>query len=293
MRQNNGREIAGIAAMAGCAFLWSLAGLLIKLVDWNPFAIGCGRSLTTIVFLMVWIRKPRFTFSFAQVAAAVASAATMILFVFANKATTSANAILLQYSAPVHTAVLGAILLGERPRAEHWAAFAAVIGGMILFFLGNLGGGSLVGNIAAVASGLTFALYFVFMRMQKDGSPIESALLAHILTAVASFAVCCFLPAPRLTAPSVAIVIALGVFQIGFATVLFSYGISRVTAVQGVIAAGLEPVFNPLWVFLATGETPAANALAGGGVIIAAVVASSIVSVRRDRARTAAGPDVA
>jgi drug/metabolite transporter (DMT)-like permease len=273
----------GALAMAATAFFWSLAGLLIKLVDWNPFAIACGRSLVAAIFLMIWIRKPKFTFSGAQVGAALASASTMLLFIFANKTTTSANAILLQYGAPIYTAILGTILLKEKPKPEHWFAFIAVAGGMALFFMGGIGGGSLLGNLVAVASGVTFAAYIVFLRMQKDGSPLESNLLAHIITAIVGFVIALFLPAPRMSATALAAIGTLGVFQIGVAALLLSWGIKRVTAIQGTIIAGLEPVFNPLWVFLALGEKPGPNSLLGGAVIIAAVVISSVVTARRSR----------
>ncbi|HUW70048.1 MAG TPA: EamA family transporter [bacterium] len=271
----------GALALAATAFFWSLAGLLIKLIDWNPFAIACGRSVVAAVFLLLWMRKPKLTFSGPQVGAAIASSATMLLFIYANKATTAANAILLQYGSPIYTAILGAIFLRERPKIEHWLAFVAVAGGMALFFMGNLGGGSIRGNIAAILAGVTFSAYFVFMRMQKDGSPLESNLLAHILTAVIGFVIALFLPAPRLTGVSIAAIVALGVFQIGMAAVLLSWGIKRVSAIQGSIIAGLEPVFNPLWVFLALGERPSPNSLAGGAIILLAVILSSIVTARR------------
>lgn len=271
----------GAVALAATAFLWSLAGLLIKLVDWNPFAIACGRSVVAAVFLLLWIRKPKFTFSLPQIGAAVASSATMFLFIYANKATTAANAILLQYGSPIFTAILGAFLLKEKPKPEHWLAFVAVAGGMVLFFTGDIGGGSLPGNLAAIAAGVTFAAYFVFMRMQKDGSPLESNLMAHIITAIVGFVIALFMPAPVFTLKAAAAIGALGVFQIGLAAVLLSWGIKRVNAIQGSIIAGLEPVFNPLWVFLALGEKPGPNALAGGAVIIVAVVGSSIVTARR------------
>lgn len=269
--------------MAGCAFLWSLAGLFIKLIDWNPLAIASARSGIAALFLLAWIRRPRFTFSFAQVAAALASAATMLLFVVANKTTTSANAILLQYGAPVYVAIIGTFVLKERPRLEHWLAFVAVAAGMILFFLGGIGGGSLLGNLVAAASGVTFALYIVFMRLQKDGSPLESSLLAHVLVTVLAGSVALFLPAPAPSAKALFAIGGLGLLQIGLASVLLAYGIKRVTAVEGVLVAVIEPLFNPVWVFLATGERPGPNSLAGGAVIVAAVVVSSIVSTRRDR----------
>jgi drug/metabolite transporter (DMT)-like permease len=268
--------------MALCALLWSLAGLFIKLIDWNPFAIACGRSAIAALFLLVWIRKPRFTFSLPQILAALAYSATMLLFVYANKATTSANAILLQYGEPVYVAIIGSFVLKERPRAEHWIAFAFVALGMGLFFAGGIGGGSALGNIAATLAGLCFALYAISMRKQKDGSPLESALMAHIFTAGISFAVCLFLPAPKIDAVSIAAIAGLGILQIGLASVLFAVGIKRVTALDASLIGVLEPVFNPVWVFLATAEAPGANALIGGGIIIAAVVGSTLFSLRRE-----------
>ncbi len=284
MRSKSREELLGAAAMAACAFLWSLAGIFIKLIDWHPLAIAGGRSLVAAVFILAVVRRPHFSFSKAQIAAALANAATMLLFVYANKATTSANAILLQYGSPVYTALLGALILKEKPRAEHWAALVAVLGGIALLFMDGLGGGSLSGNLAAVAAGLTFALYVVFMRKQKDGSPLESVLLAHGLVAAVSIIAALFLPAPRLSARAVGAIIGLGVLQIGLASVFFAYGIKRVRAIESVLIGVIEPVLNPLWVFLATGETPGPQAVAGGSIVILAVLVSSAVAIRRDAA---------
>jgi len=284
-----GPRAAGMAAMAGCALLWSLAGIFIKLVDWHPFAIAFGRSAIAAVFMLAWVRRPRFTFSASQMLAALCYSATMILFVYANKATTSANAILLQYGEPVYVAIIGSFLLKEKPRAEHIVAFVFVAIGMGLFFAGGLGGGSLPGNLAAAAAGLTFAMYVILMRKQKEGSPVESAIIAHVITAVVSFIGCLFLPMPSFDAKSLAAIAGLGVLQIGMASILFAFGIRRITALDSSLIGVLEPVFNPLWVFLATGEAPGPSALAGGGIIIAAVVGSTLFSMRRDEARSASG----
>ncbi len=267
--------------MAGCAVLWSLSGVFIKLIDWQPFAIASGRSLVAALFLQAVVRKKHFSFSRVQVASALAYAMTMILFVFANKHTTSANAILLQYGAPVYVAIFGAALLKEKPRLENWIALAAVCCGMILFFMDSLGGGNLLGDIAAATGGITFAANIVLSRKQKDGSPVESLLLGHVFTAVIAGAVSLFFPAPVFTPKALFAITALGVVQIGLAALLFSYGIKRITALESVLTAVIEPILNPLWVFLATGEVPGAHSLAGGAVIITAVIGSSIVSVHR------------
>ena len=271
----------GIWAMVATAFLWSLAGLFIKVIDWNPFAIAGARSLVSSLVILAYLRRPKFHWSPAQVGAAVTCTATMLLFVAANKTTTAANAILLQYVGPVFTAIIGAWLLKERARWEHWAAFFFVALGMVLLFMDKLGGGRLLGNVLAALSGLVFSFYYIFMRMQKDGSPLESILLAHWLTAAIGLAVALFLPLPVFTWKAAGAIAMLGLFQVGLSAVLFSATIKRVTAVSANLIAVIEPVFNPVWVFLALGEAPGLNAIIGGVIIILAVTGASIVSARR------------
>ena len=273
----------GIWAMVATAFLWSIAGLFIKVIDWHPFAIAAARSFISSLVVLAWLRRPKFHWSLPQVGAALAQTATMLLFVSANKTTTAANAILLQYIGPVFTAIIGAWVLKERARWEHWAAFAFVAAGMVLLFMDKLGGGRLLGNVLGVLSGLTFSFCYVFLRMQKDASPLESMLLAHWFTAAIGLAVSLFLPCPAITWKSMGAVAMLGIFQVGVAAILFAYSIKRITAVFANLIAVIEPVFNPVWVFLALGERPGLNAIAGGAIIIAAVTGASIISARRAR----------
>jgi drug/metabolite transporter (DMT)-like permease len=271
----------GIWAMVATSFLWSIAGLFIKVIDWNPFAIAAARSAVSSLVILAWLKRPRLHWSLPQVGAALANTATMLLFVSANKTTTAANAILLQYIAPLCTAVIGAWILKERTRWEHWAAFAFVAAGMVLLFMDKIGGGRLLGNVLAVLSGLTFSLCFVFLRMQKDASPLESLLLAHWSTVVIGIAVALFLPAPHLTWKAAGAIAMLGLLQVGVAAILFSYAIKRITAVSANLIAVIEPVFNPVWVFLVLGEAPGVRAIMGGVIIVIAVTAASIISARR------------
>jgi len=277
----------GVLAMSGTAFLWSIAGLCIKTVDWNPLAIAGVRSLIASLIILVYLRRPNLHFSFPQVAAAIANTGTMLLFVSANKTTTAANAILLQYFSPVLTVLLGALMLHERPKPEQLIALPLVTAGMAIMFLGDLRGGRLLGNILALASAGTFSLYFIFMRMQKDGSPLESILLSHWLTAGICAAAQLFLPAPQLSAKALAGVGVLGLFQIGLSAILFSAAIKRVPAAHASLIAVIEPVLNPLWVFLALGEVPKATTLLGGAIVIATVAAVSAIGMHRVRNRPA------
>jgi len=267
--------------MAACGLLWSTTGLLIKLVDWHPFAIAAARSAIPAIFLLAVVRRPRFKFSFDKTIGAVFMAATVILFVFANKHTTAANAILLQYAAPIYVAILGAATLKEKPRMEHWLALAAICLGMFLFFKESLGKGDLLGDLMAALSGVTFALQIVVLRKQKDDSPFDSLLLGHIFIALIAGLISLFLPAPIVTARTLLLIVPVSIAQVGLATILFAYAIKRITALESILTAVIEPLFSPLWVFLFLGELPGKTALLGGVLIISAVVTSSIISALR------------
>jgi drug/metabolite transporter (DMT)-like permease len=271
----------GILAIMAAAFLWSLAGLFIKIIDWNPLTIAGVRSLIASLVILLYLKRPHLHWSFPQVAAAVANTATMLLFVSANKTTTSANAILLQYTGPIITAFIGAALLKERARLEHWIAFALVTGGMIVMFMDKLGGGQMLGNILAVLSAVAFSFYFVFMRMQKDGSPLESILLSHWIVAAIGITASVFLPMPTVTLKAVGAIAVLGLFQVGVSAILFAAAIKRISAVSANLIAVIEPVFNPIWVFLALGEAPGPKAVIGGLIIVVAVTGASIISAKR------------
>lgn len=274
-------KIAGVLMMAATASLWSIAGVFIKVIDWNPFAIAGIRSFIASVVILAFLRNPKINWSFPQVAAAVANAVTMLLFVVANKTTTAANAILLQYMAPVFTAFIGAALLKEKTRIEHWVAIFFVAVGMTMMFANKVDGGQLFGDTIALMSAVTFSLYLVFMRMQKEGSPHESNLLSQWIAAAVCLIVSLFLPMPQFTPKSVAAILVLGTVQIGIAAILMAYAIKRISAVSANLIAVIEPVLNPLWVFLVLGEYPGMNTIIGGAVILFSVTGVSMISARR------------
>jgi drug/metabolite transporter (DMT)-like permease len=271
-------ETKAVTALVGSALLWSTGGVFIKLVDWNGFAIAGSRSLIASFVLLIYLKKPRLKFRFPLLAAALSSACTMTLYVLANKMTTAANTILLQYTAPVYVAVLAWVILKEKPTADNWIALVIIVVGMLLFFAGKLSPGNMFGNILAVLSGLGLAFFAVFMRMQKGNSPFESFLLAHLITFVVSIPFILKSGLPE--ASGWAGIFMLGVFQLGFASLLFSYGIRQVSALKAMLILTLEPILNPVWVFLFTGEVPGIYAIVGGVFIIAAVLFTTIYSSR-------------
>jgi drug/metabolite transporter (DMT)-like permease len=252
------------------AVLWSSGGLLIKSVDWPPMAISGARSLIAAVVIRLAFRREPINFSATQVTGALGYFATVTLFVSATKLTTAANAIVLQYTAPIWVALFGAWFLKEKTTALDWLTIGMVFGGMVLFFQDQMEAGHLLGNLLAVGSGMSMTVMALAMRKQKDASPFGSVLLGNLL------AFLCGLPfmfggLPNLT--GLVALVLLGVFQIGISYVLYSVAIKHVTALEATIITMIEPVLNPIWVFLLLGEMPGPWSLVGGLIILAAIVA--------------------
>ena len=261
------------------ALLWSTGGLFIKWVDWNGMAISGVRSLISALVIGVAFRRDlKITWSATQLLCAVAYALTVSLFVVANKMTTAANAILLQYTAPVHVALLSAWLLKERITLRDWLTITAVLTGMIMFFFEQMSPGSLIGNLLALFTGFTFALFSVLLRKQKGASPAASVFLGNLLTALLGLPFM-FDGAPGLQGWLG--MLYLGVFQLGLAYVLYTWALSHVTAMEAILITLIEPVLNPAWVFLLMGEIPALSSLLGGAIIIGAVTIHHLVGARR------------
>ncbi|QYM78934.1 DMT family transporter [Horticoccus luteus] len=261
------------------ALCWSLGGLLIKAVDWPPLAVAGGRGFIAAVFLIVTTRgRLRFTWSPVQLGAAVAYAGCTATFVLATKLTTAANAVLLQYTAPVWVALLGAWLLHERPTRADFFAILAALGGMGLFFADRLDLTNLLGNAVGIFSGICFAVMAVLLRKQKDGSPLESIILGNLLAC--ALGVPAMLGAPLPSATGAGALVLLGIVQLGVSYHFYARAIRHLTALEAVLVPVIEPILNPLWVFLVLGERPGHFALAGGALVLLAVTARSWWSLR-------------
>ncbi|HOS70160.1 MAG TPA: DMT family transporter [Bacillota bacterium] len=262
--------------LAATAAMWSIGGLLIKMVDASPLSIAGARAAITSIVLLIYLKKPKFNWSLPQVGAAISSSATAILFITATKTTTAANAILLQSTAPIYVAILGSWLLKEKATKYDWLTVAVVMGGMGLFFVGGLSAKGLFGNVCAVVSGITYAFFVIFMRMQKDGSPLESTLLANIITAVIGLPFLCR------SVPNTSgwfLLLILGVFQLGIPYVFYSAAIKKATALEAVLISIVEPILNPLLVFLALGEAPGIYALLGGAIVLASITLKCVLTI--------------
>jgi drug/metabolite transporter (DMT)-like permease len=254
-------------AILGAAVLWSTGGAAIKLCNLSAWQIAGGRSLVAGVFLFVALRETRRRPDRTTIAVALAYAGTVVLFVLANKLTTSANAIFLQDTAPGWVLLLSPWLLREWPTRGAVLSLPVYAVGLGLFFLDELSPGQVAGNIVALASGVSFALCIVGLR--RAGSRGPAALVwgnAIGFVATAPF----WLSGPSPAPLDLALVAYLGVFQLGLAYLLFSRGLEHTPAIEASLLALLEPVLNPIWAFVFAGETPGPWALGGGAIILAA-----------------------
>ena len=284
-------EVA-LALLALCGLLWSTAGLLIKLVDWNAMAIWSARS--AIAAGALWaIRRPSLArISAAEWRAACALAVNTGLFILANKLTTAANAILIQYSAPIWVALLGAWLVGERASRLDWLTIGAVIGGIALFFFEQLTFDHVAGNLVALAAGVASACNAMAFRKVaitrgaagERSDPLRPMLLGNLIGAGLGAPFMLASAPPGL--PGWGALLVLGVIQQAVAFLCYAWAIRHATALETLLIPVVEPILSPVWVAIAFGEQPGPRALVGGAIVVGAVTARAWIGRRppgRDR----------
>jgi drug/metabolite transporter (DMT)-like permease len=264
------------------AVLWSLSGVLVKSTDWNPLAISGVRSAFAIPVMLFFTGRPRVTFSAAQIGAAIAYSGTMIFFVLATRMTSAANAIFLQYTAPIYVAVVSHWWLKERGLRSDWITIPVALAGIALFFLDRLSVSGLWGNLFGLLSGVSFAATAIFLRQERAASPATALLMGNILTSLVTAPVIFTGPFPW---PELPKLLFLGTVQLGLSYGLYSVAIKRVTALEATLLPLLEPVLNPIWVMLAIGEVPGKWALIGGSIVLLAVIfRGAVMVISRQRA---------
>ena len=277
------RSVPPIYFVLAAALLWSTGGLFIKSAQLSALELSFGRSLLAALTVAWFTRREGFGLNPVTGAAAILYAALLLLFVVANNHTTAANAIFLQYTAPIYVLFFEPLLYKEKFRASDLAVVAACVAGMSLFFVGRLRPDDVTGNLAALASGLCFAFFMLLLRhpraarVNRASSVIYGNLLLAAVCAPAFFSGAGL----GLSAKEWAVIAYLGVVQIGLAYTLFTLGVARgVRSLDAGVVGYVEPVLNPVWVFLFLGERPSEWALLGGAIIIAAVSAHTLRKAR-------------
>jgi drug/metabolite transporter (DMT)-like permease len=276
----------GVLLLLLTAVLWSLGGLWVKFIDWNPVAIAGTRSLIAFAVIAAVMPKALSQFTWGVVPGAIAYAAVMFLFVLATKLTTAANAVFLHYTAPIHIALIGPWLLGERTRWRDWALIALALGGVALFFCDQLDLERTWGVIAGLGSGFCSAWLIMLMRRQRNASPDAVTQLGNVLTVLAASP--WMVPAPHLQQNGLWLLL-LGGMSLGVPYLLYSQAIREIKALDATLITMLEPILNPVWVMIAVHERPSGWSLVGGCLVLGASLARSIL-VSRDAPRLCESP---
>lgn len=263
-----------IVMMCICASLWSIAGIFIKWISWNPLLIAGARSFIAAIVLMVFMfaTKRRFRISKYAIFAGIGLCGSCILFVTANKLTTAANAIVLQFTAPVFILIFSALLFREKFHKRDVTVVVLTMAGIALFFFDQLSPGSLLGNVLGIGSGLFLATMYVAVgRAAGDDSVrMSGILLAHLFTAAIGLPTAAIVPT-SIDSVEILCILVLGVLQLGVPYVLYGVASKHCPPLACSLIGALEPLLNPVWVFLFAGEAPGIFALLGGVIVIASI----------------------
>lgn len=260
--------------MVACAILWSSGGILIKLISWSPLLIAGARSMIAAFVLgiyMIYQKVPIHICKYS-IGAGIGLCGCCTFFVVANKFTTAANAIVLQYAAPIFILLMTAFIFKQKLHKKEIIVVAITMAGIVLFFFDQLSPGNIAGNLFAILAGIFMALMFVMVGQGGDNDSIRitGILLAHCLSAVINIPTG-IIGTASVTGTEILYIIILGIFQLGIPYVLYAIASKDCSPLACSLIGMLEPLLNPVWVAIFVGEIPGMFALAGAAIIIGIV----------------------
>lgn len=265
----------GLMAVFIAAVLWSTGGLFIKLISLNSIQLSFFRSLLSALTILLLFKKVAIKFNSGTLINALFYSAILILFVIAAKTTTVANAIFLQYTAPIYVLIFEPLFLKTKFEKKNLITILICFTGMVLFFMGKLSTGDVTGNIIALLSGLALSFFLIGMKKNKPEYQFATIFYGNFfITLICAFSI---FDIQSLHWKDLMMVSYLGIFQIGIAYAIFSYGLKRINAIEASLVAMIEPVLNPVWTYLGYGEVPSGFAIIGGIVILFAILLRTIV----------------
>jgi drug/metabolite transporter (DMT)-like permease len=279
---SSGKERRSVLFVFLASVCFSTGGLFIKLVPWSALAINGARNLigAAVIGLYLLITRRKIVFNRRVLTGALSMIGVTTLFAVANKLTTAANTIVLQFTAPVFVILFMSLFYHQKPGRVDLVTCFLVLLGVILFFVDGIQAGNLTGNIVAILSGVCYAGVFM-MNTGKGADAISSCFLGQ-LTAGLVMTPLCFRETD-FSLPVMAAVLALGIVQVGGAYILFSIGIRHTQAVTASLITGMEPIMNPLLVAAFYGEQVSALAVTGAVIVVCSILAYNVWLAGRKR----------
>ena len=274
------QKSGGIFFVLIAATLFSLGGLCIKMVPWSPLAINGARSFISVLVLALYLKitKHRIVVNQAVLFGALCMTGTTSLYCAANKLTTAANAIVLQFTAPVFVILLMWLLKKQKPEKLDIGACIVVFSGIICFFMDGLLVGNMLGNVIAVLSGVCYAGVFMMNSFEKSDA-ISSVFLGHALSAVTGIGF--VFGETDFGTRTIAGILLLGIFQMAIAYIFMSKGLEKVSAITASLTTAIEPVLNPLLVAFFWGEMISWLSLVGAAIVITGVIGYNLMKIRK------------
>ena len=271
-----------IIEMLICATLWSIAGIFIKLLPWNGFAVASLRSIIAGLTIAVYmfIKKYRLHVNRKILLVAVLSGSTYLCFSVANKLTTAANTIVLQFMSPVFVLLYSALFFGKKIQRKDVITVLLTLLGVTLCFIDGLKSGYLLGNFVAVAAGMFMAGMYVFIDDLDTEQRFSAAFLGQMFTAVVGFP-WVIATKPVFTGETVLYILILGVFQLGISYILYVRASRYCPPLACCLLGVIEPLLNPVWVMIFDGEVPGITAFIGGIIVIATVTVWCMLDGRK------------
>ena len=262
---------------------FSTGGLFIKLIPWSPLAINGARNLigAAVIGVYLLVTGHRLVFSRRVLIGALAMIGVTTLFAVANKLTTAANTIVLQFTAPVFVILFMAVFYRQKPRRIDLAVCFLVLLGVVLFFVDGFRAGNLAGNVIAVLSGVCYAGVFM-MNTGENADALSSCFLGQLAAGVFLTPLC--FRETDFSLPTLAAVLALGVIQVGGAYILFSIGIRNTPPVTACLITGLEPIMNPLLVAAFYGEQVSPLSVVGSVIVVCSILGYNVWLARHTAA---------
>ena len=265
----------------GSALLWSLSGIFTKSVAWNGVCLATLRGVIALIVSGLLLRGHKIQLNRNKILAAICYFVQGVLFMCANKYTTAANATVLQNTSPLYILLFNAILAHRKPSKGECITCACLFAGVILAFVGNLGGGGILGNVFALVSALFYAGVFFFSK-EEGANPLESLFLGNA---------CYLLLLPVMLTDSTVLSTSLPDwgFLILFAALTgidawlcFAVGIKHTSALQANFITMSEPVMAPVWTFLFLREMISPMSVAGCVIVIATLLIYNISASKKE-----------
>jgi len=290
-----GSELVARLDVLAAALLFSTGGAAIKACSLSSWQVASFRSAVACLVVLAILPESRRRWSGRTLAGGFAYATTMVLFVVANKLTTAANTIFLQYTAPIYVALIGPFILSERLRSREAVPFVICIAGIAVLFLGNSGSGETKGLLLGAGSGFFYGMFFIWLRRLRYADAIAITLINCLGVVVLLVAV----PSVwQVSAMDIVLLVIMATVQFALPYVLFTRGVAHVPVAEASLIALIEPVLNPVWVALLYGENPSVATIVGGAVILAGlavrytVLRPTTLELEAGAAELAGGPAV-